>query len=319
MPENIIGNPDQKIIDRQLHRYEQASEIYLDPESLEDSPLNDKVFVTGRIIRNNEGGVEVDVDDNCPAVALNSRVNEEYCLSLPTVQDLTTEQSQYRDQGLSLVSGGTFLWIAQNGQPPKLAALRRDAGAPVEAGSLTTPFGRGDAPTGKLAEKETREELIIIRNGEQRRILTLMVTGTTDIQRNAIIAKRIKQIQARYDQFIAEGDEEKAKYLLGLDNPDSFEFHEMTTPSFDSTLTSQIITRTNGQEIERTKALAYFDQAHNTWEMGVPTLVDIGDNIIEGITDGERWNRPASLYELDELKDDQLVPALRNYVNLHMK
>ena len=199
-----------------------------------------------------------------------------------------------------------------------MVSIRRDAGAPTDAGCLTTPFGRCDKPLSKLVVAETNEEIIVVtRNDGFKQILTMIRANSSQEEINHIIENKLDQIKLRYDNLLENGKEDQARDLLGVDSADYFCLCPVSLSKYGSQYCKDIVTVSNNRIIDSLKAIPFFDEKANTWEIGQPTEIILPEGTtVSSIVDGENYNRETNLTNIENLEDEEMTSTLSNYYKL---
>jgi hypothetical protein len=246
---------------------------------------------------------------------LNDKIKEQYKLEgLPIVNQIRKGWTE----GTSLVSGGSWTWI-RSGEDRVLALLRRDRGAPVDDGCLTGPVGRCGELLSKTNIDETNQEMIFVAD-EKSSIKSLGFYRTED-EKAKVIEYKLNQAKIIRKSLEEKGKlDDKNKMLLDLiqseENIDLISVEEIRKK--DGNLDT-VITRIDGEEVDRVNgADVYFDNDNNTLEVREELEIDYerfkpGGKVI-GWIDGEVFGRESvGVSDLSVLKDEELVPALKNY------
>jgi len=275
----------------------------------------DKIFCLGNVSKEGRRWTIV-VDAGTPTVALNQKARDQFGLAeSPTVADVRTRAMHPE---LSLISGGSFVWLNDK-DGKRLVCLRRDAGAPVDAGYLTCPAGRSGEPLTQTIVGETNEELIIIktlRGGQER--LKLLGFFRDEDTRAKIIQKRLAQVRQIHDYLMDRGRDYDATLLLkirGEDDVEMLPIEELLDPDPG---TEEVVTLVRGRPIDCVQnGVVLFDAMNNTLEVNQALHVRLPEDAkIETVIDGEVFGRAIEMFSsLSELPNEKLVPALQNYRN----
>jgi hypothetical protein len=305
-------------IPEQIKKAEQSEIMEYSDKLLENpikpgQPGHDKIFTTGHVSR--EGNVwKVDINPGDPTVALNEKVKNEFGIDSPLVNDMRADKTS----GLSLISGGSFIWLNEGGSR-KLVLLRRDKDAPVDAGSLTGPAGRcGELPS-QTTIAETNEELIIVRSKSSNGPNHYKLLGfyRDEKEKDEVVANKLRQIESRYNDMIKKGELDDAKLLRlirGADDVEILNIEEYKEKNNDRS--ERIITSIDGKEVDLIEnGTAFFDEESNTLE--IREILDVkipeNDEIVE-IFDGENFGRDViCINSIEDLKNEKLVPSLKDY------
>ena len=134
----------------------------------EQNPLYDKVFYKAKSIKRNNDGTYVIVTEDA-FVRLNDKIP---AWDIPTVGELRNKTKE----GILFSWVGALSIITRDGV--RIPLLRRDAGAPTDAGKYTLPAGRADKSPGLTAYEECLEEMVILaRKNGQLEIVVPFVEG----------------------------------------------------------------------------------------------------------------------------------------------
>lgn len=281
---------------------------------LDGEPGYDKIFLLGKIEGGN-GEWMIDIGSDTPTVALNQYIKDQFSLQdSPLVQDVRDRKV---DSGLSLVSGGSFVWLSKNGKS-ELVLLRRDAAASVDSGCLTGPAGRcGEAPS-MTTINESNEELIIVRSKSQRGNDRLKLLGFygEESTKAGVIHQKLRQVKLIYDYLIAQGKTEDAQLLGFIRGEDDVEAYSINKNKKHTEKADRVTTRVNGKAVDTIdNGVVFFDQAANTLEIREIIDVDLPeDSEVVKVLDGEVFGRDiVRVSSLENLKGEKMVPSLRDY------
>lgn len=290
---------------------ERSAQLLMNPIKFGE-PGFDKVFVAGRISR--EGSHwRLDVMDDYPVVALNDAIRQEFGLvNCPTVKEL-------RDQEvgeLSLISGGSFLWIRQGGSS-KLLLLKRDLSAPTDAGLMTGPAGRCDKTMSATIREETNEELVILKSVRSNNRVRYKSLGFCWGGKSGddVIDFKLQQADRKAKDLLEKGQYFARALLQAIKGAEDVEL--VSLKPVDSAVQSDSVSfYVNGVEVDRVdNCLAYFDAENNTLEVRQIFQIDFakGEDL-RYACDGEFFGREVVLLNsLDEVPEALAVPALKNY------
>lgn len=304
---------EKEIIPSQDQRMEFSDKLLERPIE-RGEPGFDRIFFTGRVSR--EGNIwRVDVEKGMPTVALNEQIRNEFDLkNSPIVNEM---RARKKLPELSLISGGSFLWIVEKGVP-RLILLRRDDEAPVDAGCLTGPAGRCSEKPSETAVSETNEELIIIKSRLNTGRIHYKLLGffRDERMREAIIHEKLRQVEFIHNKLIERGKNEDAKILRLIRGEDDVEMLNMEEYKKDGNSIEQIITAIDGREIDRIRnGAVLFDAENNTLEIREILEVKLpeGSGLVK-VLDGEPFLREVSLLKsIRELEGERMVPSLGDY------
>ena len=299
-------------------RAHKAAELILNP--IEEGEAGyDNIFLTGKISKAENNSFIVDIDDSDTTVALNDKIKDMYDLSdIPTVPEIRNGGEK------SLISGGSWLQIKDIDGKILMPFFRRDSNAPSDPNCLTGPAGRCGEPLSKTSIDETNQEIMIICNDkEDKPKLLAFYRNDSDIDRTVDqkmkqIEENIENLNAKFSNSMNEKDKKQIDILKSLDGVNSIELVKIEDTDNDSQNFDTIFTRVNGVVVDEVKGIAYMDEKNNTLEVrGVlPINLPAGHRILAAI-DGEKFSRDTFLVEknnLEDIKNDDLVPALKNYV-----
>lgn len=310
----IERQPEQRALDAQLERrrYRSSEALLLRPLREGDDGFN-KLFCLARISRTGDQ-LFLDVARNTPTVALNNDARERFDPqgNIPTVPEIR-KREKYPE--VSLVSGGSFLWIKdRNGK--HLALLRRDESAPTEAGSLTEPAGRSGEPMSQTTIAETNEELIIVVSEDvnDKTTLKLLTFYQDESTKESLIAQSIERVARMRKLLQQRGREEEARALESILSADDVIAQDVRTLEVPNSQSQEIITRIEGREIDRIHAWSYFDEPNNTLEVRQILELELPPNMqVHTMVDGEGFLRDVRLTDISELRGEKMVPALAHY------
>jgi len=189
---------------------------------------------------------------------------------------------------------------------------------------LTGPAGRCGEPLSKTSIDETNQEIMIICNDkDDKPKLLAFYRNDSDIDRTVDqkmiqIKENIDNLNAKLSNSMNEEIKKQVDILKSLDGVNSIELVKIEDNDDDSQNLDTIFTRVNGVVVDEVKGIAYMDEKNNTLEVRevLPINLPAGHRILAAI-DGEKFSRDTFLIEknnLEDIKNDDLVPALKNYV-----
>lgn len=302
---------------------ERSAELLMNPIGFGE-PGFDKIFIAGKVSQKGNHW-RLDVMDDYPVVALDDAVREEFGLvNCPTVKELR----QQKIGELSLVSGGSFVWLKQ-GRSRSLILLKRDELASTDAGLMTGPAGRCDKAMSATITEETNEELILIKSGsfgeeEYCRLLGFRWDGAVDgdqthwmrdLDGSKVPSFKLRQITNKCRVLAAKSKYLDCALLHLIRGPEDVEIASIK-PVVSDIQSDSLSFFVAGKRIDRVdNCLAYFDTENNTLEIRVVFEINLSEKEgVVGIWDGEGFCREVVLVDsLDEVPEALAVPALKNY------
>lgn len=295
-------------------RFERSAELLKAPPWYGE-PAHDEVFALGKLSKSGDIW-QVDIAPDTPTVAISDQARTKYNLKdVPLVSEIRSRQMHPE---LSLVSGGSFLWITDPvSRKSRLALLQRDEEAKVDPGRLTGPAGRSGEPLSQTIEHETNEELMVIVKGykqNQRPKLLAFYSNKDFIP--AIQRKRLRQVRMIHDDLLKRGKHQDAAVLARIRGANDIEMVPTQSSRIGTAGAQDVVTRIAGREIDRaTSCFVFHDEPNNTLEVRkiIEYVLPHGYSVV-GVYDGELFGREASLKSLGELSNEPLVAALTNYV-----
>ena len=336
----ILSDPE----DRRLH---ESTALVAEGGIERGEPGEDKVFFAARITH--EGNVwYIDIPRGTPTIALNNKVAEEFGLSSPTVGQIRKREDL---PGLSLVSGGVFMWVTNQGER-SMILIRRDDRAPVDKLALTGPAGRGSEVPSKTATMELNEELVIVKKMGQdgRHHHKLVGFFRESEEQDTIMHERLRRIETNrvyirglldqwekinqsgeFEEIVAEL-KNKLRILSLIQGPLDIlltPVDQVKVPGKDEV---RVITRIDGQVIDEiANGFAYFDDANNTlevreimqippdWELEEVLDGDAGTLYDAGGFDPEysvhkQGGREITIMTPEQASQEPKVPTLDNYL-----
>lgn len=313
-------NPEILKSVEQKSRMENSAALLKNP--IRDGEIGaDKVFIQANEIKKDGNKWQIDISSKDSTVILDDKWRQNLRLENSViVADLRNINSEKK-----LVSGGTWVWIENGSGDRSLALMRRDEGAPVDAGCLTGPAGRCGEKLSKTSIDETNQEFIFIQqnNGEQTKLLAFY---RNDEDKEEVVQQKLRQVgevyKALMDKHEKNGDEkskEDADYLVNnVRDENDIELLKMGEFEDNKQQLDEVIMTIDGVEIDKVKGIAYMDEKNNTLEVREVVNIKLPmDSILSKVMDGEVFLRDTVLVsekDLGNLKTDNLVPALRNYI-----
>lgn len=284
----------------------------------------DKIYILASEIVSDGSNWTIKIDSNDPTVVLDEAKKTEYDLkNSPLVKEIRGGNGEKK-----LVSGGTWIWIRNSEGKEFLSLLRRDAGAPTDAGCLTGPAGRCGEKLSKTSVDETNQEFVFVMSETEGRH-KLLAFYRDEEDKEEVVRQKMRQVGEIYnalmERYEKTGDEESkrdAEFLRDSVRDEScLELIKMEQTSSEDLDT--IVTEIDGREVDRVSGLAFMDKKNNTLEVREVVKVELPSGVkISKVIDGEKFLRPTVLIskeDLGTLLDDKLVPALRDYVERVIK
>lgn len=315
-----IFNPEILKSVEQKSRMENSAALLKNP--IRDGEIgSDKVFIQANEIKKNGNKWQIDISSKDSTVTLDNKWRQNLGLEESAiVADLRNINSEKK-----LISGGTWVWIETNNGDRSLALMRRDGGAPVDADCLTGPAGRCGEKLSKTSVDETNQEFIFIQqyNGEQTKLLAFY---RNDEDKEEVVQQKLRQVgevyKALIDKYEKNGDEkskEDADYLVNnVRDENDIELLKMGEFEDNDQQLDEITMTIDDVEVDTVKGIAYMDEKNNTLEVREVVNIKLPEgSILSKVMDGEVFLRDTVLIakkDLVSLKNDNLVPALRNYI-----
>ncbi len=257
----------------------------------------DKIFVQAASVDHQESEWVVNVDSNDPTVVLNDKLKTEYGLDgSAVVNDLRNGNGEKK-----LVSGGTWVWIKDNEGNEFLSLMRRDGGAPVDAGCLTGPAGRCGEKLSQTSVDETNQEFIFIQDGINRENKMLAFYRNEE-DRDGVFDQKLRQVGEIYrslmEKYEKTGDEQSkidAEFLRdNIKSGEDIQLLKMGTTTTEGLDT--VVMKIDGEEVDRVTGLAYMDEKNHTLEVREEVVVELPfGSRISKVMDGEVFLRPTVL------------------------
>lgn len=225
-----------------------------------------------------------------------------------------------------MVSGGTWVWIEDNDKQRFLALMRRDEGARDDAGCLTGPAGRCGEKLSQTSIDETNQELIFLQIENESKV-KLLAFYRNEEEKEVVIHQKLRQVGEVYEALISKYEKTGVKkhkvdagYLVeNVRGEEDIDLIKMGEVEDRDQQLDEIVMTINGREVDKVKGIAYMDEKNKTLEVREVVNVKLPEGInLAKVMDGEVWSRDTSLVaekDLEKLKGDNLVPALRNYID----
>jgi hypothetical protein len=316
IPDNYSSEKIEK--SSEVSRLNNSAELVCNP--IKDGELGfDKVYIQADSVTNDGSKWVVHIDSQDSTVVLNEGLKAEYGLdSSAVVNDLRNGNGEKK-----LISGGTWVWIRDNDGNEFLSLMRRDEGAPNDAGCLTGPAGRCGEKLSQTSVDETNQEFIFVKSSIDNKN-KLLAFYRNEEDKNEVLDQKMRQIGEIYrvlmENYEKTGNEQSkvdAEFLRdNIKSKEDIQLFKMSENSSDGLDT--VVMKIDGEEVDRVKGVAYMDEKNHTLEVREEVVIDLPEGSkISKVLDGERWMRPIVLVKKEELKgllDDKLVSALRNYI-----
>lgn len=316
--ENIVS---QEIINEiNPNRMEKSDKLVDNP--LKDGEIGfDKVFIQADSVTQDGNKWTINISSEDSTVILDDKWRQDLglkdCAIVADIRDGNGEKK--------LISGGTWVWVEDNQGQRFLSLMRRDTGAPVDKNCLTGPAGRCGEKLSQTSVDETNQEFIFLQVGNEGNT-KLLAFYRNEADKQDVVEQNLRQVGEMYETLMKKyeetGDEkykEDAMYLAeNVRSEEDIELLEMDQVEDKDSQLDEIIMTIDGEEIDKVKGIAYMDEKNNTLE--VREVVDIKlpqGSKISKVMDGEKYLRPTVLVAEEKLRDlltDDLVPALRNYI-----
>ncbi len=320
MTDERIKTTDVEIVEgrKSTNRMENSAALIENP--IRDGEIGcDKIYILASEVVHQGSIWTIKVHGEDPTVVLDEAKKGEFSLkNSPVVKEIRGGNGEKK-----LVSGGTWIWIRDNEGQEFLCLMRRDDGAPVDAGCLTGPAGRCGEKLSKTSVDETNQEFVFVMSetdGKNK----LLAFYRNDEDREEVIRQKMRQVGEVYNSLMEKyektGDEQSkrdAEFLRDSVRDEScLELIKMEQTSSEGLDT--IIMEIDGKKVDRVNGIAYMDEKNNTLEVREVVTVNLPPGSrISKVLDGEKYLRPTVLVkkeELGALLGDKLVPALRNYI-----
>lgn len=264
----------------------------------------------------------IDVNSKDPTVVLDDKSKDILGLkNTPKVNDIRKGDGKYL-----LFSGGAWIWIEDSQGNRFLTLLRRDEGAPTDAGCLTGPAGRCGEPLSKTTIDETNQELIFLQTEIRgKRKLLVFYRETKDIEE----AKRQKLIQVKnvrqelWNKWQSTRDETwyiKHDYLKkNIQDEDDLEMIKIDANRVGSQEPDIIKICIDGKVIDQIRGVVFMDWPNKTLEVRQVINYKLPPGMtLEQVMDGEIFLRKTILVPEREvyrlLTEDKPVFSLSEYI-----
>jgi len=317
---NLGYSPEVQKSVEQSERMKNSAALIENP--IGDGELGfDKVFIQADNIINEGNKWTVNISSEDPTVILDDKWRQ----NLGLVDSAIVPEIRKGDGKKKLVSGGTWIWIEDNQGQRYLSLMRRDAGAPVDANCLTGPAGRCGEKLSKTSVDETNQEFIFLQTksvGETK----LLAFYRDDKDKEEVVKQKLRQVgeifnvlMKRYEETGNESFRDDAKYLAeNVRGAENIELLKMGEGKDNKQKLDEITMTIDGVPVDTVKGIAYFDKENNTLEVREVVNIKLPKgSVLSKVMDGEQWLRPTTLVaegKLKSLLEDDLVPALRNYI-----
>ena len=317
---NLGFNPEIQKSVEQSKRMEKSADLIKNP--IKDGEIGfDKVFIQADKIINEGNKWTVNISSEDPTVILNDKWRQDLGLeNSAIVPDLRNGNGEKK-----LVSGGTWIWIEDNQGQRFLSLMRRDAGAPVDTNCLTGPAGRCGEKLSKTSVDETNQEFIFLQT-EKAGETKLLAFYRDDKEKEEVIEQKLRQVgevfealMKKYDETGDEKARDDAKYLAShVKGEENIQLLKMGEVEDREQQLDEITMTIDGVPVDKVKGIAYMDEKNNTLEVREVVNIKLTEgSVLSKVIDGEQWLSPTTLVaekDLAQLKTDDLVPALRNYI-----
>jgi molybdopterin converting factor small subunit len=317
--ENPI-NQEIKTAPEQSKRMEKSADLLRNP--IRDGEIGfDKVFIQANEITNEGNKWIINISSEDSTVILDDKWRQ----SLGLINSAIVPDIRKGDGEKKLVSGGTWIWIEDNQGQRFLSLMRRDAGAPVDTNCLTGPAGRCGEKLSKTSVDETNQEFIFLqteKGGETK----LLAFYRDDKEKEEVVAQKLRQVgevfgalMKKYEETGDEKAKNDAKYLVShVRGEENIQLLKMGEVEDKGQQLDEIIMTIDGVPIDRVRGIAYMDEKNKTLEVREVVNIKLPEGVnLPVVMDGEQWLRPTTLVaekDLAQLKTDDLVSALRNYI-----
>ncbi|GAB0174251.1 MAG: hypothetical protein HHAS10_01300 [Candidatus Altimarinota bacterium] len=255
----------------------------------ESHPLYDKVFYKASSIEQNPDGTYVVITEDS-FVRLNDKVDAP---KIATVGELRNKSKE----GI-LFSGVAALSI-ETKDGKRIPLLRRDAGAPTDAGKYTLPAGRADKSPGLTAYEESLEEIVLIgrKNGKPEIIVPYLEGGGIPIVK-AILLVQLARTRYLSKRIKSEGNVGLKEVLEILEAPLTIKTLTLGPGKNVKTVFATGLTKIFlPQGIEEGGIHTFHDEGVNTFEFIRSFSLDLTEYDTLSVADGDGFGREAGLYE----------------------
>jgi len=279
----------------------------------------DKIFIQASSVDRQESSCVINIDSKDPTVVFNGKIRTEYGLdSTVLVDDLVSGKSEK-----TLVSGGVWVWLEDDNGNEFLSLMRRDMAAPKDAGCLTGPAGRCGEKLSQTSVSEINQDFIFIQTDTEGNN-KLLAFYRNDEEKDDVINQKLRQVEevskSLLENYEKTGDQQSkidADFLKSsIKGRSDIQFFKMEMVPTDDQ--DNIITNIDGEEVDRISGFVYMDEKNHTLEVREEMVIRLpfGSRMIK-VMDGGLFMRPTVLVkkeDLSQLLSDDLVPALRNYI-----
>jgi hypothetical protein len=297
------------------------------------------------------GGWNIRVNSDLKTLVLNPKVRDLYpeAKDLPVNKDIQALGDVVDERGkrTSMVSGTAYVSVTtRDNKTPRYFTLRRDAGAPIAAGFLTTASGfAGEHPMNTIV-KEANEECGVYyvdrQNYTLKRVAFADVVRTQHHRKHVGAPELFTEVRATYDVGNTL-DKKEWKDIVAVQQPiiareigihypqfsniDIAKTEPVLANKIDSCLYKQIGLcydpphTYNDREFGDFNAFAYYQPEFNVLNLGLVYHVDLPCDdadliVIDNETFGfETQGREAKLLTTDELsKEEKMLSFFKNYM-----
>ena len=261
----------------------------------EQNPLYDKVFYKAKSIERNPDGTYVIVTEDA-FVRLNDKIP---AWDIPTVGELRNKTKE----------GILFSWVGalsiSTRDGVRIPLLRRDAGAPTDAGKYTLPAGRADKSPGLTAYEECLEEMVILaRKNGQLEIVVPFVEGLGITESKAKLLVQLARWRYLTKVLQSGGKITEWAFLEILKAPIVLQNAHIgkgeSVKTIFETWANDVFPP---QCIEESGIVPYHDEAVNTFEFIRSISLDLGEYESVEIRDGDGFGREAGLFTREQVQD----------------
>lgn len=312
-------NPEMRTASEQSRRMEKSADLMGNP--IRDGQIGyDKVFIKAEEVVQDGNFWTIKINSKDSTVVLDNKWKESLGLTGSSIVSDIRSGVENR----TLISGGTWIWIEDDNHKRFLALMRRDSGAPVDAHCLTGPAGRCGEKLSKTSVDETNQEFIFVKLDDGNEKLLAFYRDEED--KEEVIRQKLRQVgevyKALMDRYEKTGDEKSrddAKYLVDrIKSREDIQLLDMGVSKDEKETLDTVIMTIDGEEVDRVRGIAFMDNKNRTLEVREIKVITLpSGSSLSKVMDGEIFLRTTVLVPEDELEDllqDDLVPALRNYI-----
>ncbi|MEI7539339.1 MAG: hypothetical protein WCJ36_01030 [Candidatus Saccharibacteria bacterium] len=308
-------NPEILPNEARIHK---SAELLRNPFERE-SPYDDRIFITANVTNPSPNMWEINVDSSYPTVVMNDKSRQEFGLyDIPTVPEVRAGDSE-----ISLVSGGSWIWIEDNKGNEFLPLLRRDSEASVDSNCLTGAAGRCGEVLSKTSINETNQEFIFLQTeSDSTRLLAFYKDDDekeeTARQKIEQVRDNIEALKSKYETTGEEKYKERIEALTKFNGIEDLELIKISDAEVKGQELDTIYTKIDGEVVDIARGISYMDKKNNTLEVRVVLRVVLPEGVkVSAVMDGESFLRDTLTVrkeDLSKLEGDNLVPALQNYI-----